>query len=47
MFVPRKPHPKGNLYHTIGCGESRILYKWELVEGRDRPKELGGPEFET
>ena len=47
MFVHRKPHPKGNEYHTICCGESRIIYRWELVEGKDIPKELGRPEFET
>ena len=43
MFVPRKPYPKGNEYHSICCGDSRILYRWWLVEGKDRPKELGRP----
>ena len=33
MFVPRKSHTKGNGYHIICCGESRIMYRWELVEG--------------
>ena len=47
MFVPRNPHPKVNEYHTICCVESRIMYRWELVEGKDRPKDLGREKFET
>ena len=39
MFVPRKPHPFGNEYHTISCGESGILFDMELVEGKDQPPE--------
>lgn len=39
MFVPRKPHPLGNEYHTACCGESGILYAMELVEGKSRPPE--------
>ena len=27
LFVPRKPHSKGNEYHNICCGESRIIYR--------------------
>ena len=42
-----EPHPKGNEYHTIFCVESRIMYRWELVEGKDRPKELARTSFET
>eukprot|EP00957_Ditylum_brightwellii_P020742 1563810-Ditylum_brightwellii.AAC.1 len=34
MFVPRKPHPMGNEYHTIACGKSGILYGREIVEGK-------------
>ena len=45
MFVPRKPHPFGNEYHTICCGLSGILYSLELVEGKDRPAELGAEEY--
>lgn len=37
MFVPRKPHPMGNEYHTICCGVSGIMYHMELVEGKDKP----------
>ena len=47
VFCPRKPHPKGNEYHTIYWGESGIMYGWEIVEGRDHPIPMGRPEFET
>jgi hypothetical protein len=40
MFVPRKPHPMGNEYHTIACAVSGILYQMEMVEGRDQPREV-------
>ena len=43
MCVPRKPRPFGNEYHTICCGISGILFKMQLVEGKDRPKELSSP----
>ena len=43
MFVPRKPRLFGNKYHTICCGLSGILFGMELVEGKDRPKELPSP----
>jgi hypothetical protein len=36
VFCPRKPHPFGNEYHTICCGETGILFDFELVEGKDR-----------
>jgi hypothetical protein len=39
MFVPQKPHPMGNEYHSICCGLSGIMYAIELVEGKDHPKE--------
>ncbi|KAL3802284.1 hypothetical protein ACHAWO_002132 [Cyclotella atomus] len=40
MVVPRKPHEKGNEYHTICDGDEGrpILWRMELVEGKDRPK---------
>ena len=40
MFVPRKPWPFGNEFHTIACGETGILYALELVEGKDQPQEV-------
>ena len=47
VLCPCKPHPKGNKYHTICCGESGIMYGWDIVEGRDNPIPMGRPEFET
>ncbi len=41
VFCPRKPWPQGNEYHTIVCGETSIIFRVELVEGKDRPVELG------
>ena len=40
MYVPRKPHPMGNEYHSIACGLSGIMFAIELVEGKDAPNEL-------
>jgi hypothetical protein len=37
MFVPRKPHPFGNEYHSICCAETMIMYGIEIVEGADTP----------
>ena len=45
IFCPRKPHPYGNEYHTICDGQSGIMYAVEIVEGKDRPREIGKPEF--
>ena len=41
VFCPRKPHPFGNEYHTACC-----LFSLELVEGKDRPAQLGPPEYD-
>ena len=35
VFIPLNPHKNGNKYHTIFCGESGIMYGWEIFEGRD------------
>ena len=43
MFVPRKPRPFGNEYHTICCGISGVMFAVQLCEGKDRPKELPSP----
>jgi Transposase IS4 len=45
MVVPRKPHPLGNEWHTIACGLCGILFRLELVEGKDAPPEKPAPEF--
>lgn len=46
VHVPRKPHPFGNEYHTIACAMSKIIFRLELVEGKDRPSWRPVPEFE-
>ena len=40
MFVPRKPWPFGNEYHTVCCSMSGILWQMELIEGKDSPSEI-------
>ena len=40
MFVPRKPWPFGNEYHTVCCSLSGILWQMELVEAKDSPSEI-------
>ena len=40
MFVPRKPWPFGNEYHTMCCSLSGILWQMELVEGKDSPSQI-------
>jgi hypothetical protein len=45
MFVPRNPHPMGNEYHSLCCGLSGIMCAIELVEGKDRPREVPPPKF--
>ena len=47
VFFPHKPHPKDNKYQTICCGESGIMYGWEIVKGWDHTIPMGKPEFET
>ena len=47
MFVPSYPHPKVNEYHAMFCGDTIIMYMLELVEGRDRPKDLGSTKLKT
>jgi hypothetical protein len=36
IFVPQKPHPFGNEWHSI-CG---IIFGIELVEVKDQPKKI-------
>lgn len=35
VFVPRKPSPMGNEYHSIADVASGILFRLELMEGKD------------
>ena len=46
MFVPRKPHPFGNEYHTIVCAKSKVIYNIEITEGKYSPRVMGKKEFE-
>ena len=43
VFCPRKPWPFGNEYHSICCGLSGIMFGIEMVEGKDRPKDIPKP----
>ena len=45
MCIGRNPHPFGNDSHTITCVFSTIMRFAEIVEGRDRPRERGRPDF--
>ena len=40
MFVPRKPWPFGNEYHTVCCSLSGIPWQMELIKGKDSPSEI-------
>ena len=44
MFVPRKPHPSGNEYHSICDGDQGkpIMWRIKLQEGKDWPKDESG-----
>ena len=35
----------GNEYHTLYCGISGVMYAIELVQGKDRPRQLPAPKF--
>ena len=44
ISVPcKKPHPFGNEYHSICCGVTGIMFRVDLVEGKDRPRERPPP----
>ena len=47
MFVPRKPWPFGNEYHTVCCCSSGIMWGIDLVEGKDRPQQLGIQQYDN
>ena len=46
MFVPHKPHPFGNKYHTIACALYKVIDCVEIVERKDRLRETGRKEFD-
>ena len=37
VFLPRKPWPLGNEYHSICCCQSGVMFRVEIVEGKDCP----------
>lgn len=43
VFVPRKPKPFGNEYHSVCCAVSGLMWGIELVEGKDAPPEARVP----
>ena len=47
MFVPRKPWPFGNEYHSVCCCTSGIMWGIEMVEGKDHPWQLGQPQYDS
>ena len=46
MCVVRKPHPFENERHTICCALTSILWRAQIVEGKDRPTQLGKKKWE-
>ena len=40
MCVGRKPHPFGNERHTICCRLTPIVWRKNIVKGKDRPSQL-------
>ena len=46
MFVPRKPWPFGNEYHTVCCGNTGIMFAMEIVKGKDAPRSRKYQEFD-
>ena len=46
MCVGHKTHPFGNERHTICCALTSILRRAQIVEGKDRPPELGMKKWE-
>lgn len=46
MFVPHKPKPFGNEYHSVCCGKSTIMSRIVLVEDKDTPRQIQRP-FDT
>ena len=45
MCVGHKPHTFGNEGHTICCGLISILWRYQIVEDKDRTGTLGKKEY--
>ncbi|KAG7359200.1 transposase IS4 [Nitzschia inconspicua] len=43
IFVPGKQNPMGNEYLSVCCGVSKIMWRIELVEGKDAPQQTLSP----
>ena len=41
MFVPCKPQTFGNKYLTIACAKSKVIYNFDIVEGKDWTRVMG------
>ena len=46
ICVGHKPHPFGNMRHTIACGLSTIMWFAEILKVRGSPRERERPEFD-
>ena len=46
IFIIRKSPPFGNERRTIACGLLTIMWFAEIVEGMERHRERGRPEFD-
>ena len=47
MFIPCKPWPFSNKYHTVCCCPSGIMRGIDLVEGKDHPQKLGIQQYDN
>ena len=47
MFIPHKPWPFGNEYHTVCCCSLGIMWGIDLVEGKDCPQQLGIQQYDN
>ncbi len=47
MYVPQKPHPFGNEYHTIADGDQgkAIMWRAKVEEGKDKPIDGNTPRY--
>ena len=45
MCVGRKPHPFGNLRHTVCCGLTSIIWRAQIVEDKYHPQQLGHKDY--
>ena len=46
MCVGRKPHPFGNEQNYICCALTSIMWRAQIMEGKDRPTHIGPKKWE-